>query len=231
MNIQGLQKLTLLDYPGKVACTVFAGGCNFRCPFCHNGDLVLRPNGYDGMTEEEFLAFLKKRAGVLDGVCVSGGEPTLQPDLPEFLARIRDLGYLIKLDTNGSTPEILRNLCENHLVDAVAMDVKNCRERYAETIGMPPDYDLSPIEESVEYLKSGRVSWEFRTTVARELHRPEDLVSLAQWLQGDSKYFLQAFVSSEYVLDQRLTAPSREEMQTLLNAVLPWLPNARVRGE
>lgn len=163
MEIQGLQKMTLLDYPGKVACTVFLGGCDFRCPFCHNGELVLSPAPAE-MNQEELLAFLKKRQGLLDGVCITGGEPLLRPDLPQLLEAVKALGYPVKLDTNGSHPRALVDLVERKLVDYVAMDVKNSPERYPETVGVP-GLDVGPIRESVGFLLEGLVDYEFRTTV------------------------------------------------------------------
>ena len=165
LDIQGLQKLTLLDWPGKVACTVFLGGCDFRCPFCHNGDLVAGPMP-PGMAEEELLDFLRKRRGLLDGVCVTGGEPLLRPDLEGLLSRIRDLGFPVKLDTNGNHPQALRHLWERGLVDYVAMDIKNSPARYAETVGVP-GLDLGPVRESAAWLLEGGVDYEFRTTVVR----------------------------------------------------------------
>ena len=154
MKIEGLQNLTLLDYPGQVACTLFTAGCDFRCPFCHNASLVLPGQAPEAIPEEDFFALLEKRRGVLDGVCVTGGEPTLQPDLPDFLRRVKALGYAVKLDTNGGRPQVLRALAEEGLVDYVAMDIKNCPDRYAETAGVP-GLDLAPIRESVEFLMGG----------------------------------------------------------------------------
>ena len=165
MDIQGLQKMTLLDYPGRVACTVFLGGCDLRCPFCHNGGLVLGPMPAE-LDSEELLAFLRKRRGLLDGVCVTGGEPLLRPDLPELLSQIKELGYPVKLDTNGGRPAQLRALAEAGLVDYVAMDVKNSPGRYGETAGVP-GLDLAPFRESVSFLLQGTVDYEFRTTVVR----------------------------------------------------------------
>ena len=186
MNIQGLQKLTLLDYPDHMACTIFTGGCNFRCPFCHNGDLVLHSSVSQGIapaiSHDELFSFLEKRQGILDGVCITGGEPLLQPDLEEMIRQIRDLGFLVKLDTNGSFPQKLSHLLEQGIIDHVAMDIKNCKERYRETAGLPASYDLTPIEDSVMLLMGGNVPYEFRTTIVREYHRPQDVVSMAQWI-------------------------------------------------
>ena len=169
MELFGLQKLSLLDFPEKTACTVFLGGCNFRCPFCQNGSLVLPGAGEPQIDEEEFFAFLKKRAGILDGVCITGGEPTLHKDLPVFAEKIRALGFAVKLDTNGSRPDVLRTMVEAGLVDYAAMDIKNARAKYASTCGLDK-LDIGKIEQSAAFLMEGRIPYEFRTTVVRELH-------------------------------------------------------------
>ena len=228
MLIHGLQKMTLLDYPGKVACTVFLGGCDFRCPFCHNGELL------DGsepplMTSEELLAFLKKRQGLLDGVCITGGEPLLRPDLGELLAAIRELGFSIKLDTNGTHPQRLRQLVESGLVDYVAMDIKNSPERYGETAGVE-GLNLDPIRESVSYLLDGPVDYEFRTTVVKELHNEESFRGIGPWIAGAKRYFLQSFVDRETVLEEGLSACSREELEEFSECVRPWVTDVFLRG-
>ena len=230
MKILGLQKLSLLDYPGKVACTVFTGGCNFRCPFCHNGDLVTGKAEPPEIPAEEVLAFLAKRRGVLEGVAVTGGEPLLCPDLPDFLREVRALGYSVKLDTNGYLPARLEAVVEEGLADAVAMDIKNAPERYAETAGIP-GLDLAPVRESAEFLLSGATDAEFRTTVVREFHRPEDIRAAAEWIRGAKKYFLQAFKESDYVIRPGLSPYSEEEMRALLEIAREFVPNARIRGE
>ena len=180
--ISGLQKMTLLDYPGKVACTVFLQGCNFRCPFCHNSDL-LGKDGPETIPVETLMAFLKKRVGLLDAVCITGGEPTLQKDLPDLIRQIKDLGFLVKLDTNGSRPAVLKALAEEKLIDYVAMDIKNCPDRYGETVGMP-NMDLGGVEESARYLLEGHVDYEFRTTVADQLHNEADMRAHASCRRG-----------------------------------------------
>lgn len=233
MNIQGLQKLTLLDYPDHMACTIFTGGCNFRCPFCHNGDLVLHATANQGLTpisHEEVFAFLEKRQGILDGVCITGGEPLLQPDLEVFIRQIKELGYLVKLDTNGSMPKKLAHLLEQELIDYVAMDIKNCPERYRETAGLPDTYDLTPIEESIRLLMDGNVPYEFRTTIVREYHRPQDVVSMAQWIQGASRYYIQGFVSSENVIKPGLHGLDPAEMDSVLSLISSYVPSVSVRG-
>lgn len=229
MRIQGLQKLTLLDYPGKMACTVFLDGCNFRCPFCHNGDLALSRQEFPAFTPEDLLAFLRKRSGVLDGVCITGGEPLLSTGLDELLRQIRALGYQIKLDTNGSLPDRLRELTEAGLVDYVAMDIKNSKQRYAETAGLP-SLDCTAIDESVRFLLSGAVEYEFRTTVVREYHTAADFESIGQWIRGAKRYYLQAFVDSDRVLCGGLHGYDRSQMehfqQILIRAGIP----AQIRG-
>ena len=210
MRIAGLQKLTLLDFPGKTACTVFTPGCNFRCPFCHNSPLVL---GSDEppLSEEEFFSYLQKRQNVLQGVCISGGEPLLQPDIEPFILKIRQFGYAVKLDTNGSFPEELEDLVTKGLLDYVAMDVKSSEEGYLKTIGLG-DFDLDKIRRSVSFLKKGMVPYEFRTTVVRELHTEREMRAVAEWLTGSKRYTLQSFTDSENVIDRSLSPPDAEEL-------------------
>lgn len=195
MKIGGLQKLTLLDYPGKTACTVFLQGCNFRCPYCHNGGLVLPTEEDELLDEEEFFEFLKKRVKILDGVCVTGGEPLLQKEIIPFLQRIKSFGYEIKLDTNGSFPEKLKEICEMGLIDYVAMDIKHVPEKYPKAIGCQ-NISMDTICSSVEYLMSGSVDYEFRTTLVKGIHNPEDMDGIAEWIQGARRYFLQNFKDS-----------------------------------
>ena len=229
MKIGGLQKLTLLDYPGKVACTVFTKGCNLRCPFCHNAPLVVGAPDDGAIREAEVFAFLKKRRGVLDGVCVTGGEPLLQPDIGDFLRRVRALGYLVKLDTNGCFPGRLREMVSQGLVDYVAMDVKNAPEHYAETAGVP-DLDFSGVRESMDFLLSGPVDYEFRTTAVKGLHTADGLRGAAQSIRGARRYFLQKFVDSGDLIGSGMSAFSDEEMRTLLDAVSPYVQTAALRG-
>ncbi len=226
----GLQKLTLLDFPGYVACTLFTRGCNMRCPFCHNASLVTRADEQKLYSNEEILAFLKKRQGVLDGVAITGGEPTLMRGLVDFMAEVRELGYKIKLDTNGTRPEILKDIVSRGLVDYVAMDIKNCRERYGETVGFDSGYDLSPIDESIDFLMSGKVDFEFRTTVSRTFHTEEDIVRIGQWIAGDEKFFLQQFKDSGDVIGHGIKGYDNDEMRVLLDKILPFVPNAQLRG-
>ena len=219
MKISGLQKLTLLDYPGRVACTVFMGGCNFRCPFCHNSQL-LGPDAETFMETEELLTFLKSRVGVLEGVCITGGEPTLQKDLPDLLRAIKEMGYAVKLDTNGYRPEVLKALVAEGLVDYVAMDVKNSPERYAITCGIELDgFDLSRIEESLRFLMEDTVDYELRTTVVHPLHDEEAIGAMGDWLlnlvpdRRAKALYLQPFVDRDTVAVAGLLPPAAEEMR------------------
>ncbi len=212
MQIYGLNKTTLLDFPEHVAATVFTGGCNFCCPFCHNGDLVLRPQGYPRIDEEEVLAFLKKRRGVLSGVCITGGEPTLQKDLPAFMKKVKELGYLVKLDTNGYRPDVLKGLMDAGLTDYVAMDIKNSRKRYPETMGKD-NLDVALIEKSAELLMTGSIPYEFRTTVTKQLHDGEAFAEIGEWLSGAEAYFLQAYQDSEHVIERRFSSYEKEELE------------------
>ena len=228
MDIQGLQKLTLLDYPGKVACTVFLGGCDFRCPFCHNSELLEGPMPSE-TDSEGLLSFLGKRRGLLDGVCVTGGEPLLRPDLAALLERIKSLGFLVKLDTNGSHPDRLRAIVEAELADYVAMDVKNCPKHYAETAGVP-GLDLGPIRESVAFLLEGHVDYEFRTTVVKEFHDGDSFRAIGPWLAGARRYFLQSFVDRDTVLRPGLSSCSREELEDFVQILRPFIPSVELRG-
>ena len=229
MKIHGLQKMTLLDFPGKVACTVFTAGCNFRCGFCHNASLVLRPGQAAPLSLEEFFAFLQKRRGILDGVCVTGGEPLLHEDLPALLAGIRELGFAVKLDTNGAYPERLEWILTQHLVDYVAMDLKNSPARYGETIGLP-DFDLTPIHRSVELLMGGDTPYEFRTTIVEKFHDLPEIREMGQWIRGASGWFLQNFVDSGDLIDPETTGHTEEKMRELLSAAQEFIPSAALRG-
>ena len=229
MKIMGLQKLTLLDFPGKMACTVFTGGCNFRCPFCHNASLVIGPEYVPLMTEDEFFDFLNKRKGVLDGVCITGGEPTLQPDLEQFIIKIRDMGYAVKLDTNGFLPDKMITLVEKGLIDYVAMDIKSSPSGYGRATGIQ-GFNIAPIKRSVDFLKKGTVDYEFRTTVVKELHGENEINDIADWLEGDSKYFLQVFEDSGNLINDSLHGYDENQMRSLLNLLKNRLPRAEVRG-
>ena len=229
MRIQGLQKLTLLDYPEHTACTVFTAGCNFRCPFCHNASLVVDIPKEAEINEEEFFAFLQKRVGILDGVCVSGGEPLLQPDIERFIRRIKDMGFAVKLDTNGSFPDKLIHLVEQGLVDYVAMDIKNSPDTYAFTAGTET-LDIVSVQKSVAYLNEGHVPFEFRTTVVKHYQSKESFEEIGKWLMGTEKYFLQNFVDSGDLIGKNTRGCSEEEMKEFLMTVQKYIPSASLRG-
>lgn len=228
MRIDGLQTLTLLDYPGKVACTVFTSGCNMRCPFCHNASLVCGEVP-PFMEKEEFFAFLKKRTGVLDGVCVTGGEPLLQEGLIPFLLEVKEKGFTTKLDTNGLLHDRLRAAVEAGAVDYVAMDIKNCKARYAETAGVP-GLDLAPIEKSVQFLMEGSVDYEFRTTVVKELHDKADFDEIGQWLKGAKRYFLQCFKDSGDILSPGLSPMEKADLLEIRDRLRADIPVVELRG-
>ena len=229
MRFSGLQKMTLLDYPGKVACTLFTSGCNFRCPFCHNASLVT--GGQTAvLEEEEILSFLKKRQGLLDGVAVTGGEPLLHEQLVPFLEKVKAMGYRIKLDTNGSFPERLEKIVSAGLADRVAMDIKNDPEDYGTAIGLR-DPDMDAIGRSREYLMHCGVEYEFRTTVVRGIHTEESLIALAKWISGAKEYYLQQYKDSgELIAPEGLGAFNDQEMKNFAEAVRPFVPSVSVRG-
>lgn len=230
MLISGLQKLTLLDYPGTVACTVFTQGCNLRCPFCHNAMLVLPEKMEEPLyTEDSILDFLKKRQGVVEGVAITGGEPLLHADIPQFLEKIKALGFKIKLDTNGTNPKLLKTIVESKLVDRVAMDIKNSPECYPVTTGV--NVDMAAVTESKDYLLSGVVNYEFRTTVVKGLHTKESLVKAAEWIAGAKEYYLQQFKDSGNLISaEGFSAFNEKEMYELCEAVKKYVPQAKVRG-
>ena len=229
MRIGGLQKLTLLDYPGKVACTVFLSGCNLRCPYCHNPALVLpEQSNAPGMPESEVFAFLEQRKGKLDGICITGGEPTLQPELPGFLEKLRGLGYAIKLDTNGTNPGMLNRLLHDGILNYVAMDIKNSPSRYAETCGGADV--LSKVRESADLLLNSPTDYEFRTTVCKPLHTEKEMEEVGRWLRGAKRYFLQPFVDTGDLVSGGVQAHTQDELTRLWQAVLPDIPNTQLRG-
>ena len=233
--IAGLQKMTLLDFPGKVACTLFLQGCNFRCPFCHNSELIPR-QGEPLMDTDAFLAFLEKRKGMLDGVCVSGGEPTLCPELESLLGHIKEMGYAVKLDTNGSRPDVLKALVAKGLVDYVAMDVKNSPALYPKTLGFER-YDLGSVEESLRFLIGGNVDYELRTTVVSQLHSSASMEEMGQWLSSlpapkkPRQLWLQYFTDRDTVLFSGLTPPTREEMENYRSILTPHVEKIAIRGD
>ncbi len=227
MKISGLIKTTLLDFPGKVACTVFTYGCNFRCEFCHNARLVTKESS-DNISEEEFFSFLSKREGILDGVCITGGEPTLQKDLGDFIRKIKEMGFIVKLDTNGYSPEILEKLLKENLLDYVAMDIKASPENYTRVCGV--NIDIEKIKKSVSIIKESGIDYEFRTTCVKEYHTEKDFQEIAEWLEGDSKYFLQQFTDSGNLIGEGLTAFSKQEMTDFKEMMFSKLPNIGLRG-
>ncbi len=230
MEISGLQKLTLLDFPGRTACTVFTGGCNLRCPFCHNASLVVHAPP-DPIDQEQFWAFLKKRQGLLDGVCVTGGEPLLHGDLPAFLEQIRSLGYAVKLDTNGTFPDRLKQVLDAGLVDYVAMDLKNSPEKYPETCGVSDPALLEKVGESVRLLKAQtRIDVEFRTTLVAQYHTLEDIRAIGRWLAGAPHYFLQRFVDSGNLIASGLSEVPPAEATRFLQEIQSSVPAAALRG-
>ena len=227
--VLGLQKLTLLDYPGQTACTLFTGGCNFRCPYCQNRSLVLSPEEVEPYSWEEVMRFLQKRKGLLDGVCITGGEPLLHPQIDSAIKDIRSLGYRVKLDTNGCDPARLAEILNQGLVDYVAMDVKNAPARYAETVGIP-GFNPAPVEESIRLLRKSTVDYEFRTTLVRELHRPEDLDAIAAWLAGAPRYYLQNFVDSGNLIGRGYHGFTAEQLQGFAERVRPFFGAVELRG-
>ena len=244
MNFCGLNKTTLLDYPGRVASTLFLGGCNFRCPYCQNKDLILHPSEFEIYSEEDVLSHLKKRAGVLSGICITGGEPTIHGDLPLFMEKCKALGYQIKLDTNGTNPDMLKSLYEKKLIDYVAMDIKTGPSEYTKVAGlMQKDQELSPshllhmmekITESVRFLMNDTdpdsFEYEFRTTVVRELHNARSFEEIADWITGAEKYFLQSYQESEGVLMPGFSAYSKEELLGFALQIRDRVPGVQIRG-
>lgn len=229
MKFYGLQKLTLLDYPQKTACTIFTGGCNFRCPFCHNALLVTDLDNSDVYQEEEILDFLSKRKGLLDGACITGGEPLMHNDIIDFIKRVKELGYKVKVDTNGTFPERLGELIKAHLVDYVAMDIKNSKEKYAKTAGID-DISLFNIEKSIDLLKLSDIDYEFRTTVVREFHEKEDIERIARLIAGAKGYFLQNFVDSGRLIGENMHPVSRNMLEEMKDAAKAFVKNTQIRG-
>ena len=229
MEFSGWEKLSLVDYDDRISTTLFMAGCNFRCPFCHNSSLVLHPGDNPKIPWTEIMAYLEKRKGVIEAVVVTGGEPTLMPDLKEKLRDIRSLGYEIKLDSNGSHPEVLRDLVAAKLVDYIAMDIKNSPEKYAVTAGVP-NIGLAPIEESVEFLKSSGIRYEFRTTIIAEYHTEKDLEEIAKWLKGADRYFLQRYIDSEYCISHGLHPIAKEKADIFLSIASKLIKCVKLRG-
>lgn len=231
LKIGGLIKTTLLDYPEKIACTVFASGCSFKCPYCHNRDLVYIPENYEFLEPEEVLAFLEKRKNILEGVCISGGEPLLQEKLIDFLRAVKEMGYSIKLDVTGNFLDRLKNIIAEGLVDYIAMDIKNTKEKYGETVGNENgEFDCSYIDESIDYIKRCGIPYEFRTTVVKEFHTKEDLLEIAKWIGECDHWYLQQFVNSENCISNRLHAYSDGELIEIFHEVKQINPCVKLRG-
>jgi len=238
MNFGGIQKFTLLDYPDKTACTLFVIGCNFCCPYCHNASLIALDSGERAINASDVLDYLKTRKGLLDGVCISGGEPMFcdpgneisrYNELEDFIYEVKSMGFLIKLDTNGSYPRILEKVIAAGNIDYIAMDIKNTPEKYAKTIGVP-DYDISPVQESIDLLQKYPIPHEFRTTVVREFHTKSDLLAIALWISGAKYFFLQKFIGSDNVLQSGLSGYSDTEMTDFLIEIKKIIPDAEMRG-
>ena len=229
MRILGLQKLSLVDFPGKVAATVFTGGCNLRCPFCHNAPLVLPGRGTSALDAGGVLDFLASRRGLLDGVVLSGGEPLLQPDAADFLAEVKAMGFAVKLDTNGCHPDALADILDRRLADYVAMDIKNSLEKYPWTVGVP-GFDTAPVERSARLLMEGPADYEFRTTLVRPFHEVGDMETIGRWLRGARRYYLQAFVDSGDLVGGGCAPFTPEEMEGFLQAARPFFQSAALRG-
>lgn len=229
MKIHGLEKMSLVDYDGKISATVFTGNCNFKCGFCHNSALVLSSETLPEIPEIEVLDYLKKRKGLLDGVCISGGEPTLNPDLPEFIEKIKNIGYAVKLDTNGTNPTLVKSLSRNGLCDYFAMDIKNDREHYAEIIGFDK-FDTKKIEETVDFFLSGNVDYEFRTTLVKEFHNKSNIINIGKWIKGANKYFLQKFKNSENCIQSYLSAVDDKTALIYKGLLTEYVPDTLLRG-
>lgn len=229
MIIGGYQKLTLIDYPGKIATTVFTVGCSFRCPFCHNPELVLRP-GIKNNLEKEFFKFLEKRKGKLEGVCITGGEPTIQSDIIDFIKKIKKIGYSVKLDSNGSRPDVLRKIIRERLVDFIAMDIKDSQEKYQKTTGGKAD--IERIKLSVEMIKNSKLSYEFRTTVVPGIHKEKDFEKIAKWIRGSRAYYLQEYRETK-ILDsnlKKITKGKSIDLEKIKNKIEKNFENFGIRG-
>ena len=228
MQIHGFNKTTLLDYPGLVAATIFTGACNFRCPYCHNAELVLNPSSQPIIPEEEILAHLKKRRGITQGVCITGGEPTLQKDLKDFIKKLKELDLNVKLDSNGYKPEVLKDLVQEGLLDYIAMDVKAPLDEYDIIAGAK--LDSSKLKESIDFLIEGHVPYEFRTTVVKDFHTKESFEKMAELIKGAERYFLQGYVDSDKVIAPGLSAYTYEEMQEFLPIFEGKVKHVEIRG-
>lgn len=229
MIVCGFEKFSMVDFDGKIACTVFTGGCNFRCPFCHNGALVVGNVKAQEIDEQEVFDYLKKRKGLVDAVCVTGGEPTMHKDLPQFLKDVRDLGYATKLDTNGTNPQMLAEVIEKGLVDYVAMDIKNCKAKYPQTIGIEGS-SLDHICKSVDILKNSGINYEFRTTVIDEFHTADDMKEIAEWICGAKRYFLQKYKDNEGCISHGYSEVSKQKVDEFVKLFEGRVAKVGLRG-
>lgn len=229
MQIHGLNKTTLLDYPEHVAATIFTGGCNFLCPFCHNKDLVIFPNNQPKLSEYEVLSFLEKRRNILTGVCISGGEPTIQPDIAEFLYHVKSMNLLVKLDTNGYHPEVIQELYEEKLIDDIAMDIKGGLSNYKNITGLSY-INTDFILESIRYIMTCGIRYEFRTTVVRELHTARDFEEIGRLIENANAYFIQSYKDADTVIEHGYHCYPMEELEKFLQIIQKYVPNAKLRG-
>ena len=227
MRICGLQKVTLLDFPGHVACTVFLGGCNFNCPFCYNASLIGSVDAEELMSSDELFKYLNNRKGILDGVAITGGEPLLHKEVKEFIQRIKNLGFKVKLDTNGSFPKVLKNLIDEQLVDYVAMDIKNTLDKYCLTVGCK--INIEDIKESIQILINSNIDYEFRTTIVKEYHSIDEFTKIGELIKGAKKYFLQCYQYRDSVREKTLNAMTKEELTSCLEKVKPYVVYAALR--
>ena len=229
MNICGLEKFSLVDYDNYVTCTVFTKGCNFVCPFCHNSSLVIAEKYAENIKEEEVFNYLTKRKAVVDAVCITGGEPTLQPDLKEFIKKVKAMGFKVKLDSNGTKPEVLQDLINEKLIDYVAMDIKNSFEKYAQTVGVN-QLDLNKIAKSIEILKNSGIDYEFRTTIIEEFHTKHDMEEIAKIVSGAKNYAVQKFVDNGECITHNLHEVEKSVAEDFVEIVRPYVKNIKIRG-
>ena len=229
MTISGMEKLTLLDYPANTACLIFTQGCNFRCPFCHNKNLLMDTNGDGIIDENEVLDYLKKRKGLVDGICISGGEPLLQRDIESFIKKIKEIGVKVKLDTNGSNPQKLKKLIDMGLIDYVAMDIKNDFSNYDKTSGVD-NINIENIKKSIYILENSNIEYEFRTTVVKELHSITQLEHICEYIGPKARYYIQNYRDCSNVLQSGLNGFSEKELFDIQNILNMKYPNVTVRG-
>lgn len=229
MQIHGFNKTTLLDYPKHLAATIFLGGCNYRCPFCHNASLVMNPNDQPIIPEEVVLSTLFNRKHILEGVCITGGEPTLQKELPEFIRKIKEIGLKVKLDTNGNNPNMIKHLVSENLIDYIAMDIKNSLEKYGTTVGIL-NFNTTNIQESVSFIMSCGVPYEFRTTVVKEFHDKSDFYQIGNWIKGATSYYLQSYKDSGDILFPGLSSYSKEDLDDFREILTPYVDFIALRG-